>query len=181
MRSLLLAVTAAALALVSVPAAARTPPAAAVAPSTPTADPKDVASVEAITAALYDVISGPKGRKRNWDRMRSLFRPEARLVPLVRNPTGGFDTRVLTVEDYIRLSGPRLEGEGFFERETARKEDRFQNIAHVFSAYEGRTAANGPVFLKGVNSLQLIFDGTRWWILNLAWDQARPPAPSAPG
>src|SRR4051812_9929672 len=53
------------------------------APATPTiaADPKDVASEDAIVAALYDAISGPAGQKRNWDRFRSLFVPGARLIP----------------------------------------------------------------------------------------------------
>src|SRR5688572_18845337 len=38
----------------------------------PAANPADVASIDAIVAALYDVISGPAGKKRDWDRMRSL-------------------------------------------------------------------------------------------------------------
>ncbi len=41
----------------------------------PTAKPSDVESVDAILKALYDVISGPAGQKRDWDRFRSLFLP----------------------------------------------------------------------------------------------------------
>lgn len=157
----------------SLSAVAQPAPASAIA-ANPAAAPADVASTNAITAALYDVISGPAGQKRDWPRLRSLFRPEARFVPVVAKD-GGFDTRVLTVEDYIARSGPRLEAEGFFERETSRREERYQNIAHVFSGYEARLMVGGPVIARGVNSIQLMHDGTRWWILNLAWDQERPP------
>src|SRR5437660_4770493 len=37
------------------------------------ADPSDVASIDAIITAAYEVISGPAGKKRDWHRERSLF------------------------------------------------------------------------------------------------------------
>src|SRR2546423_13521655 len=83
----------------------------------PPAKPADVKSMDAIIAALYDVISGPAGQKRDWDRMRSLFVPGARLIPSVASPTGGATARVLDVEGYIERSGATLERNGFFERE----------------------------------------------------------------
>ena len=82
---------------------AQTPPASA-APQAPAADPKDVATMDAIVAALYDVISGPAGQKRNWDRFRSLFVPGARLIPTGRRPTGEVVSRVRTPEEYIQGS-----------------------------------------------------------------------------
>ena len=91
-----------------------TTPSAPAAATRPAADPKDVESIDAIIAALYDVISGPAGERRDWDRMRSLFVPGARLVP-VRAPAGAPATPVfLDVEDYIQRSGPMLERDGFF-------------------------------------------------------------------
>src|SRR5215469_14094644 len=51
-------------------------------PGWPAAKPEDVRSVDAIVGALYDVISGPKGQARDWDRFRSLFLPDARLIPI---------------------------------------------------------------------------------------------------
>jgi hypothetical protein len=77
---------------------------------------KDVESVDAIIASLYGVISGPAGEKRNWDRMRTLFIPEAKLIATGKRPDGTFGKRVMSVEDYISSSGPFLEKEGFFER-----------------------------------------------------------------
>src|SRR5687767_13895591 len=98
--------------------------AAAPAPATPAANPADVASIDAILAALYDVISGPAGQKRNWDRMRSLFVPGARLIPTGRRADGGGSIQVWTVDQYIERVGPRLEESGFFERELARRTER---------------------------------------------------------
>ena len=116
-------------------------------PAVVAARPDDVKSIDAIIAALYDVISGPAG-ERDWDRLRSLFYSEARLIPCVRatqeeaKPPN--TARVLTVEDYIKRAEPRFKVNGFFEREIARRVERFGAVAHVFSTYESRHAANDP-------------------------------------
>ena len=60
------------------PAAARTPSAP---PPVEAAVPADVASPEAIVAALSQVISGDAGVARHRDSFRSLFHPTARLMP----------------------------------------------------------------------------------------------------
>lgn len=152
------------------PAAAQ----AAAAPSTtqpPAADPKDVATMDSIVAALYDVISGPAGQKRNWDRFRSLFAPGARLIPTGRNPqTGEVASRVRTPEEYITRSAPLLEENGFFEREISRRTEKFGNIAHLFSTYESRhKAEDEKPFARGINSIQLMNDGKRWWVVTIFW------------
>ena len=137
--------------------------------TTPAANPADVASIDAIIAAVYDVISGPAGKKRDWDRMRSLFIPGARLIPTGPRPTGGYGARALTVEDYVTRGGPMLEKEGFFESESARRTESFGQIAHVFSTYESRHAPGEKPFQRGINSIQLVNDGTRWWIVTIFW------------
>jgi len=148
---------------------------AAPAPTLPAANPADVASVDAIIAALYDVISGAAGQARNWDRMRSLFIPGARLIPTGQRPDGTTGHRVLTVEDYITQSGPQLERNGFFEREIGRKTDTFGNVTHVFSAYDSkRTAQDEKPFSRGINSIQLLNDGKRWYVVTIFWDSERP-------
>ena len=135
------------------------------------ADPKDVGSMEGILAALYDVISGPAGQSRNWDRMRTLFIPEARLIPTGKRPDGTPFRRVLSVEDYITLSGPQLEKNGFFEVEIARKVEQYGGIVHVFSTYAAkRKADDASPFMRGINSIQLLNDGKRWWIVSIMWE-----------
>ena len=160
------------------PAAAAPASAPAAATESPPANPADVASLDAVLRSLYDVISGPAGQRRNWDRMRSLFIPGARLMPTVRRPDGSRAMRVWSVDEYISTVGPRLEEGGFFEHEIARRVQRFGSIAHVFSTYESRRAAADPApFARGINSIQLWFDNSRWWVVSIFWDSERPDNP----
>jgi hypothetical protein len=143
-----------------------------------TPDKKDVGSVDGIITALYDVISGPAGQKRNWDRMRTLFLPEARLISTGLRADGKSGKRVMNVEDYINSSGPFLEKNGFFEKEIGRKTDQFGGIVHVFSTYESkRTLADEKPFMRGINSIQLWNDGNRWWVVNIFWQNETPQTP----
>lgn len=147
----------------------------------PAADTADVASVEAILAALYDVISGDSGVARNWDRFRSLFAPGARLIPLGRRPDSTFVARVLTPEEYIARSGPFLVNNGFHEREIAHRAERFGQLVHVFSTYEARRrATDAEPFLRGINSIQLYHDGRRWWVMTVMWRAESPDLPLPP-
>jgi hypothetical protein len=147
------------------------PPAAiAQAPAAPAARPADVASIDGIIAALYDVISGPSGAARDWDRMRTLFYPGARFIPSGRSPDGArAGARVQTVDQYIEQNEPWFVENGFFERELARETQRYAQLAHVFSTYEAKHRQDGPVIARGVNSIQLLYDGTRWWVLGIMW------------
>jgi len=145
-------------------------PASAASPATPAADPKDVATMDAIVAAVYDVISGPAGQKRNWDRFRSLFLPGARLIPTGRRETGEVGARVLTPEEYVVRSSALLEKNGFFEREISRRIERYGSIAHIFSTYESKHKLDDEKpFARGINSIQLMNDGKRWWIVTIYW------------
>lgn len=130
----------------------------------------DVESIDAIIAALYNVISGAAGEARNWDRMRTLFLPEAKMVATGVGPNGEIIKRVMTVEDYITRNGPMLEKNGFFEKEIFRKQEVFGRIAHCFSTYAAkRTIDDKEPFMRGINSIQLYNDGKRWWILSIFW------------
>ncbi len=141
----------------------------------PAADPADVESVDAIIGAVYDVISGPAGEARDWDRMRSLFVPEARLIPTGRRPDGTGGHLVWSIEDYISRAGPQLESGGFFETEIGRTMDRFGNIVQVFSSYESRRTLDDPEpFMRGINSIQLWNDGNRWWVVTIFWESETP-------
>lgn len=139
---------------------------------------EEFATVEATVKAVYAVISGPAGQKRDWDRMRSLFAPEARMMAVGKTRAGEVRKHVLTVEDYIRLNAPILEERGFFEREIARRTETFGDIAHVFSTYESRWRADdAKPFARGVNSLQLWNDGKRWWVLTILWQDESSTTP----
>ncbi|HUR64931.1 MAG TPA: hypothetical protein VMZ03_01155 [Chitinophagaceae bacterium] len=131
---------------------------------------KDVESVDAIIQSLYNVISGPAGEKRNWDRMRTLFIPEGKLMATGKRQDGTMAKRVMTIEDYINSSGPFLEKEGFFEREIGRKADQYGSVVHVFSTYDSKKKLEEEKpFMRGINSIQLWNDGKRWWIVSVFW------------
>ena len=137
----------------------------------------DVRSIEAITAALYDTISGPAGT-RDWGRLRSLFLPGARLIPSGRRPDGNTVARVLSVNEFITAIERNVKDEGFFEQEISRRIDKFGAVAHVFSTYESRHAkSDAKPFVRGINSIQLFFDGKRWWVVTIFWDSERPDQP----
>ena len=158
-------------------ARAQQPPPAA----PPAADSQDVASVDAVLAALYNVISGDSGQVRNWNRFRSLFAPGARLIPVGARPGGSaVGARVLTPDDYVQRVGPMLESRGFHEREVARRTETYGAIVHAFSTYESRQrAGDAAPFMRGINSIQLFHDGTRWWIQTIMWwgETAATPLP----
>ncbi|WP_229440770.1 hypothetical protein [Massilia sp. BSC265] len=145
-------------------------PAAPAAAGMPAARAADVASIDAIIAALYDVISGPAGAPRDWDRMRSLFASEGRMGVVGARPDGSFALRTMTPDDYIARSSKTFATQGFFETEKARTLEVFGQIAHVFSTYEARHAKDdAKPFMRGINSIQLIHDGKRWYVLSLIW------------
>ena len=160
------------------------PPAQPVNFTVPAATDKDVASIDAIITALYDVISGPVGQARDWNRLRSLFIPGGRMMPVGQRPDGSVGMRLLQVNDYVATSGPLLVEKGFHEIELARRTEQFGHIAHVFSTYEGTLEAGGPA-MRGINSIQLMHDGRRWWIVSVMWEAENPklqlPAQYLPG
>ena len=136
-------------------------------------DPSDVESIEAIVAAAYDVISGPAGKKRDWKRERSLFISGARLIPTAvdagRNDVD-LAPQVLDVDAYIARVESYFATTGFYEKEVARRVEQFGQIAHVWSTYESRHDPNdAEPFMRGINSIQLFNNGSRWWILTIYW------------
>ncbi|NYF50013.1 hypothetical protein [Tunturiibacter gelidoferens] len=145
----------------------------------PQAKPDDVKSPEAILNAVYSVISGPKGQARDWDRMRSLFIPDARLIPATTSAASGrSDAVVLTIDGYISRSQGRMTTNGFFERSIHNEIEQFGNIVQVWSTYESRHSADDPApFTRGINSFQLLKDGDRYWVVNIFWDSESPANP----
>jgi hypothetical protein len=146
-------------------------------PGWPVAKPADVNSPEAILNAVYGVISGPQGQPRDWDRMRSLFIPDARLIPTV--PAAGHaDAVVLTIDGYIARASARMATMGFYEKSVHNETEQYGNIVQVWSTYESRHApTDATPFARGINSFQLLKDGDRYWVVNIFWDAETPDHP----
>jgi hypothetical protein len=134
----------------------------------PEAKPEDVATLDGILGALYASISGPVGQPRDFARMRSLFADGARMLPT--QPRGeAFAVRALSVDDYVERAGENLVKMGFREVETARRVDQFAAIAQAWSTYASFRGDEKEPFQRGINSVQLSFDGKRWWVQNIMW------------
>jgi len=129
---------------------------------------KDVTSVDATIATLYDVISGDPGTPRDWDRFKNLFKPEARLIPTRKNQQGELTIQPMTPDDYVQLFSSRI-STGFFEKELHRNTKQYGTVVQIFSTYETKEKKDGPVTNRGINSIQLFFDGKRYYIVNIFW------------
>jgi hypothetical protein len=137
----------------------------------PTASATDLAGIDRTIRDIYAVISGPPAQKRDFDRMRSMFAPNALLR--VVGPKG---VRGGTLEDYIAKSGPLLEKEGFTERELGRRVEVWGNLATAWSSYDGRTA-NGSFHERGINSFQLVKIDGKWLVASILWQEETPRLP----
>lgn len=145
-------------------------------PSTPAARPQDVDTLDHIMAAVYDVISGPAGT-RDWDRFHSLFYSSARLVATWRNDKGNFECKDMSPDDYAKIGAAYFEKNAFFETALANRVELWDRMAHIWSTYESRHAKGEKPFARSINSFQLIFDGTRWWVLTIYWEEETPSVP----
>jgi hypothetical protein len=145
----------------------------------PAADPRDVASVDAIIAALYDANTNMVDRKVNPNRFRSLFYPDVRFNSTILNPASpkAARLRTWTIDDYVRVAMAGRPRGGFSEREIARTSESFGHIVQVFSTYRTYRDSTDRNPIHGINSIQLFDDGARWWVLNVLWDTEQPGQP----
>lgn len=134
-------------------------------------DPKDVSTIDGIVKAFYETISGGKGVPRQWSRDRTLYTPDVRFVAMSERD-GKVRASVMNHSQYVNSSNEFFVAEGFVEKEINRITRRFGNIAHVFSVYEFVTEDKKQKG-RGVNSIELFWDGSRWWISAVSWDEER--------
>lgn len=142
---------------------------------------QDVESLDNIMTTLYAVISGEKGEIRDWARFKNLFIPEARLMPSGKNKEGQMGYRIWSTSDYVEAAGKRLEELGFHEIEINRVVEEYGALVHVWSTYESyHSKYEKEPFARGINSIQLMNDGQRWWIIQIYWlaESTENPLPS---
>jgi hypothetical protein len=145
--------------------------AAAAAAVAPAPSHADLAGIDAAIRGVYEVISGPPGQKRDFDRMRSLFAPGATMKAIgPKGLHGG------SVEDYIARDKDILEREGFTERELGRRLEVWGGLATAWSSYDGRTA-NGSFHERGINSFELVKIDGKWLIASILWQEETPDNP----
>ena len=147
-----------------------------VAVSTVEARPEDVATIDGMVKAFYEVISGGIGQPRQWGRDKTLYAPDVRFVAMSLRD-GKPHASILSHAKYVNSSNESFVKEGFVERELGRVVHRFGNMAHVYSAYEWETAGEKKERGRGVNSLEFFWDGARWWISAVTWEEERADNP----
>lgn len=123
-----------------------------------------------LVQALYAIVSGPADSARDWARLRRLHAPGALITPTQHHHGLAFAAAPQSLEQFIALNERLFAGRGFFERELHQRLEIFGHIAHLWSSYETREQADGPVQARGVNSFQLLNDGEKWCVLSATWD-----------
>ncbi len=137
--------------------------------------PEDVGSIDGMIKAWYDIVTVPKGQMPDWGRDHTLYIKDIRFVEL-HDKDGQPNAHIVSHQDFADESAG-LASEGFSEQEIHRVTHRFGNIAHVWSTYESRRTKDGPVIARGINSIELFWDGKRWWIANAVWQNESPSTP----
>ena len=135
-------------------------------------DSTSVLTLDSTIKTLYAVISGEKEEQRHWEQFKFLFKPDAKLIASGTDQNGNYRVHYMTPQDYIKTSEKWLVENGFFEKEINRKVDTFGSITHVFSTYETfHSKSDTTAFMRGINSIQMFYDGKRWWVVNIYWAQ----------
>ena len=134
----------------------------------------DLAAIGAAVTEMYAMISGPRG-PRDWSRQEKCFDPQARQIRTFIDADGRPACKMMGLDDYARDTTPFFAENDFYEVEIGRRIDLFGNIAHVWSAYEARSAlGDAKPERRGINSIQLFKDPEAGWrIVAMLWDNER--------
>lgn len=134
-------------------------------------------TIDGLMKSLYASISGPAG-ERDWEFFYSLYKPNAIMGAMRMSPQGKMVYSGFTPQQYVERNGPFFEKNGFWEEELHRETIEYGELVHVFSSYEFRTDNNREeVRQRGINSLQLVFEDGRWWIVSIQWNAERDALP----
>jgi hypothetical protein len=136
----------------------------------PQARPEDITTIDGIIRAYYEVVSGPARESADLARDRSLHHPKAWIAIASVNPSGTAVVNTMTLDEYHGDNAPR--GQGFWEWETDRVTKRSGNMVHVWSSYASARTQGGEPYARGVNSITLFYDGSRWWIMSWMFDSS---------
>ena len=134
--------------------------------------PADVASIDGIIRAFYEVVSGPAGESADRARDEFIHHPDAAVAIASVDAEGNPALVTMTLGEYHeRFGGPRAQP--FYEWEIHRVTQRFGSIAQIWTTYVESDAPNGSPTGRGINSIHLYFDGNRWWITSWVFDSER--------
>ena len=133
---------------------------------------EDISTIDGIMKASYEVVSGEAGEIRQWERDLSLHHPKA-IYSFIDTLDGKAYQAIMSLEDFHSETDTMVATTAFYESEIHREVLVFGNIAHVWSTYETRLEKDGEVVRRGINSIQLVYDQDRWWIISWIFDKER--------
>jgi hypothetical protein len=154
----------------------------ALAAQTPSAPAPDSASTCLPAATLEDIpkaidaaVSGPAGKDRAC--MRDLLLPGARLAPVTKAEDGSFEPHILTLDGWTEAVKKRGDVV-LYEHQVKVSSEVYGHVAHLWSTYELRLGKpDGKADVRGINSIQAVYDGKRWRILEILWQAESPDLP----
>jgi len=136
--------------------------------------PDDVSTIDGMVRAYFEVVSGPAGKDREWGRDATLYVPGIRFLIFAEDKNGNTAVRTLTHQEFVDESEADRAGKAFYEREVHRIAHRAGNVVHVLSTAEQRDSPDGPPRGRSVDSLEMYWDGSRWWITNAnIWEETK--------
>ena len=137
----------------------------------------NVSTLNGIMKAYYDVVTVKIGEKPSYERDSLLHFGNVQVGWAVKEKNGKTIFQYVSLAEYHRMTDDGAALKGFDEREISRKVEKFGAIYHVWSTYESRYIKTGPVIQRGINSIELFYDGTRFWILGWFFDAERKDNP----
>jgi hypothetical protein len=132
------------------------------------------ATLPELIKAVDDAISGAGNKDRTC--MKQLFTPDARLIPVVKGQDGKWAPHILTVDDWIARVAKRGD-QVFYEKQIKYSVDEYGHIAHLWSTYEIRDTPDGKATVRGINSMQAVYDGAQWKLIEILWQAETPDQP----
>jgi hypothetical protein len=135
---------------------------------------RPTANLDQLIKAIDDAVSGPADKDRTC--FRDILLPDARLIPVSKQADGTIAPHILTVDGWI--DAVRKRGSGvFYKRLIKVKSEIYGPIAYLWSTYEVRPTPDGKAEVRGINSIQAVFDGARWRVIEIAWHAETPADP----
>jgi hypothetical protein len=125
---------------------------------------QDVSSIDGLVKAYYEVVSGPAGQPRDWGRDATLYIPGVRFVVFNKDKNGKTTAQSMSHQEFVDASDATMVDKGFYEHEIHRITHRAGDVAHVLSTAENASSPNGVAQGRSIDSLELYWDGKRWWI-----------------
>ena len=132
------------------------------------------ATLPELLKAVDEAVSGPGNKDRTC--LRQILTPDARLIPVGKGQDGTWAPHVLTVDDYVTRVAKRGD-KVFYERQVKYSVEQYGHIAHLWSTYEVRDTPDGKAEIRGINSMQAVYDGAQWRLIEILWQAETPDEP----